>query len=417
MKKIILAILPFVLTACNSDDKDYDAMGTFEATEVIVSAEQNGRLINFDVEEGNNLNEGQPVGTIDTVQLYLRARQLGATRQSYASQRPDISKQTAATIQQLKKAEMERDRYAKLVKDNAANKKLLDDAENNVRVLRRQLEALRSSLDNSTGSLDKQMDAVEIERRQVLDQLEKCHIKSPINGTVLEKYAEAMHACGVKKLIFSSSSTVYGTPVSLPLTEDMPTGTPTNPYGRTKLMIEEILRDLCTAQPDFSAVCLRYFNPIGAHASGLIGEDPNGIPNNLLPYVARVASGKLEYVRVFGNDYPTPDGTGVRDYIHVVDLARGHVDSLDYADKHVGWEAINLGTGRGSSVLEVIEAFEKACGKKLPYKILPRRAGDIAANWCCPDKAEKLLGWKAQYGIAEMCASSWKFEQLHAKNN
>ena len=236
-----------------------------------------------------------------------------------------------------------------------------------------------------------------------------------IAGTVT--LLEAMRECGVKKLIFSSSSTVYGTPVSLPLTEDMPTGTPTNPYGRTKLMIEEILRDLCTAQPDFSAVCLRYFNPIGAHASGLIGEDPNGIPNNLLPYVARVASGKLEYVRVFGNDYPTPDGTGVRDYIHVVDLARGHVDSLDYADKHVGWEAINLGTGRGSSVLEVIEAFEKACGKKLPYKILPRRAGDIAANWCCPDKAEKLLGWKAQYGIAEMCASSWKFEQLHTKNN
>ena len=202
MKKIILAILPFVLTACNSDDKDYDAMGTFEATEVIVSAEQNGRLINFDVEEGNNLNEGQPVGTIDTVQLYLRARQLGATRQSYASQRPDISKQTAATIQQLKKAEMERERYAKLVKDNAANKKLLDDAENNVRVLRRQLEALRSSLDNSTGSLDKQMDAVEIERRQVLDQLEKCHIKSPINGTVLEKYAEAGEYATLGKPLF-----------------------------------------------------------------------------------------------------------------------------------------------------------------------------------------------------------------------
>ena len=202
MKKIILAILPFVLTACNSDDNDYDAMGTFEATEVIVSAEQNGRLINFDVEEGNNLNEGQPVGTIDTVQLYLRARQLGATRQSYASQRPDISKQTAATIQQLKKAEMERDRYAKLVKDNAANKKLLDDAENNVRVLRRQLEALRSSLDNSTGSLDKQMDAVEIERRQVLDQLEKCHIKSPINGTVLEKYAEAGEYATLGKPLF-----------------------------------------------------------------------------------------------------------------------------------------------------------------------------------------------------------------------
>ena len=159
-----------------------------------------------------------------------------------------------------------------------------------------------------------------------------------IAGTVT--LLQAMKECGVNKLIFSSSSTVYGTPVSLPLTEDMPTGTPTNPYGRTKLMIEEILRDLCEAQPEFAAVCLRYFNPIGAHDSGLIGEDPNGIPNNLLPYVARVASGKLEYVRVFGDDYPTPDGTGVRDYIHVVDLARGHVDALTYAENHAGWEAI-----------------------------------------------------------------------------
>lgn len=235
-----------------------------------------------------------------------------------------------------------------------------------------------------------------------------------IAGTVV--LLQAMQECGVDKLIFSSSSTVYGTPSVLPLTEDMPTGTPTNPYGRTKLMIENILRDLCTAQPNFSAVCLRYFNPIGAHASGLIGEDPNGIPNNLLPYVARVASGKLQYVRVFGNDYPTPDGTGVRDYIHVVDLARGHVDALGYAEKHKGWDAINLGTGRGSSVLEVIKAFEAACGREIPYKIMPRRAGDIAANWCCPDKAQKLLGWRARYDLAKMCASSWNFEQKHAQS-
>lgn len=235
-----------------------------------------------------------------------------------------------------------------------------------------------------------------------------------ITGTVV--LLQAMQECGVDKLIFSSSSTVYGTPSALPLTEDMPTGTPTNPYGRTKLMIEDILRDLCTAQPNFSAVCLRYFNPIGAHASGLIGEDPNGIPNNLLPYVARVASGKLQYVRVFGNDYPTPDGTGVRDYIHVVDLARGHVDALGYAEKHKGWDAINLGTGRGSSVLEVIKAFEAACGREIPYKIMPRRAGDIAANWCCPDKAQKLLGWRARYDLAQMCASSWNFEQKHAQS-
>lgn len=235
-----------------------------------------------------------------------------------------------------------------------------------------------------------------------------------ITGTVV--LLQAMQECSVDKLIFSSSSTVYGTPSALPLTEDMPTGTPTNPYGRTKLMIEDILRDLCTAQPNFSAVCLRYFNPIGAHASGLIGEDPNGIPNNLLPYVARVASGKLQYVRVFGNDYPTPDGTGVRDYIHVVDLARGHVDALGYAKKHKGWDAINLGTGRGSSVLEVIKAFEAACGREIPYKIMPRRAGDIAANWCCPDKAQKLLGWRARYDLAQMCASSWNFEQKHAQS-
>lgn len=230
-----------------------------------------------------------------------------------------------------------------------------------------------------------------------------------IGGTVA--LLQAMQECGVKRLIFSSSSTVYGTPQSLPLTEDMPTGEPTNPYGRTKLHIEQILGDLCRADAGFAAVCLRYFNPIGAHESGLIGEDPNGIPNNLMPY----ASGKLEYVRVFGNDYPTPDGTGVRDYIHVVDLARGHVAALTYADKHTGWEAINLGTGRGTSVLEAIAAFEKACGKTLPYKILPRRAGDIAANWCSPEKAEKLLGWKAQYGIEEMCASGWKFEQMLAR--
>lgn len=234
-----------------------------------------------------------------------------------------------------------------------------------------------------------------------------------IGGTVA--LLQAMQECGVKRLIFSSSSTVYGTPQSLPLTEDMPTGEPTNPYGRTKLHIEQILWDLSRADADLAAVCLRYFNPIGAHESGLIGEDPNGIPNNLMPYVARVASGKLEYVRVFGNDYPTPDGTGVRDYIHVVDLARGHVAALTYADKHTGWEAINLGTGRGTSVLEAIAAFEKACGKTLPYKTLPRRAGDIAANWCSPEKAEKLLGWKAQYGIEEMCASGWKFEQMLAR--
>lgn len=234
-----------------------------------------------------------------------------------------------------------------------------------------------------------------------------------ISGTVT--LLEAMKEAGVARLIFSSSSTVYGTPKALPLTEDMPTGEPTNPYGRTKLMIEEILADLCAAEPAFTAVCLRYFNPIGAHESGLIGEDPNGIPNNLLPYVARVASGRLEAIGVFGDDYPTPDGTGVRDFIHVMDLARGHAAALGWAAQHTGWEAINLGTGHGSSVLEVIAAFEKACGRELPCRILPRRAGDIAANWCSPEKAERLLGWKARHSLADMCESAWKFERTHPK--
>lgn len=231
-----------------------------------------------------------------------------------------------------------------------------------------------------------------------------------IVGTL--RLLEAMRAENVKTLIFSSSSTVYGTPTSLPLTEDMPTGTATNPYGRTKLQIEEILQDCVTADPSWHIVCLRYFNPIGAHPSGLIGEDPNGIPNNLLPYVARVAHGRLPKVRVFGNDYPTPDGTGVRDYIHVMDLADGHVKALPYAAEHPGWIAINLGCGRGYSVLEVIHAFEKACGREIPFEIAPRREGDIAANWCDPARAETLLGWKARYGMEDMCRDAWHFESM-----
>lgn len=194
-----------------------------------------------------------------------------------------------------------------------------------------------------------------------------------IVGTL--RLLEAMRAEGVKSLIFSSSSTVYGTPKSLPLTEEMPTGEATNPYGRTKLHIEQILADCAKADPELRVVCLRYFNPIGAHPSGLIGEDPNGIPNNLLPYVARVAHGRLPKVRVFGNDYPTPDGTGVRDYIHVMDLAEGHVKALPYVTTHPGWIAINLGCGRGYSVLEVIRAFEKASGQTIPFEIVPRREG------------------------------------------
>ncbi len=229
-----------------------------------------------------------------------------------------------------------------------------------------------------------------------------------VNGTVV--LLKAMREAGVFNLLFSSSCTVYGTPQKLPITEDHPVGGVTNPYGRTKLIIEKILQDLCAADKRFHVICLRYFNPIGAHPSGLIGENPNGIPNNLLPYVARVASGKLDYVRVFGDDYPTKDGTGVRDYIHVVDLARGHVAALSRLKTTAGCEAINLGTGTGYSVLEIIKAYEKASGRPIAYKITPRRAGDVAANWADPTLALKLLGWKAQLGIEAMCRDSWNFE-------
>ncbi len=230
------------------------------------------------------------------------------------------------------------------------------------------------------------------------------------NVTGSLRLLEAMRATGVKRLIFSSSSTVYGTPQHLPLTEAEPLGEPTNPYGRTKLHIEAMLADACRAYPDLSVVCLRYFNPIGAHPSGLIGEDPNGIPNNLLPYVARVANGRLSALRIFGNDYDTPDGTGVRDFIHVMDLAEGHAAALPYAAEHTGWIAVNLGCGRGYSVLDIVHAFERASGKPVPYEFAPRRDGDIAANWADPSLAFKLFGWKAKYGIDEMCRDSWNFE-------
>lgn len=231
-----------------------------------------------------------------------------------------------------------------------------------------------------------------------------------VHGTLV--LLDAMRDAGVTRLIFSSSSTVYGTPQTLPLTEDCPTGEATNPYGRSKLHIEEILADVCRAYPDMSVVCLRYFNPIGAHESGLIGEDPNGIPNNLLPYVARVANGVLPALRIFGNDYPTPDGTGVRDYIHVMDLAEGHAKALPYVMAHTGWIAINLGCGRGYSVLEIVRAFEKASGRAVPYEFAPRRDGDIAANWCDPKRARELLGWEASRNIDDMCRDSWRFESM-----
>ena len=221
---------------------------------------------------------------------------------------------------------------------------------------------------------------------------------------------DVMRNHGCKSIVFSSSSTVYGDPDSLPLTEQSPKKSATNPYGWTKWMIEQILTDLHTADPEWNVVLLRYFNPIGAHPSGLIGEDPKGIPNNLVPYVAQVAVGKREAVQVYGNDYPTPDGTGVRDHIHVCDLASGHVSALRWMNGREGVEVFNLGTGTGSSVLDVIRAFSKACGKELPYVIRERRGGDIAANWCDATKAEREMGWKAQYDLADMCRDSWNWQ-------
>ena len=229
-----------------------------------------------------------------------------------------------------------------------------------------------------------------------------------INGTLV--LLRAMKSLGIKRIIFPSSATVYGMPQYLPLDEKHPLSV-TNPYGRTKLQVEEILSDLCSSDPEWSAVCLRYFNPIGAHESGLIGENPRGIPNNLLPYVARVAAGQLKSLQVFGDDYDTPDGTGVRDYIHVVDLAKGHVLAAQYAFKHTGWIAINLGTGIGYSVLDIVKAYEKACGKPVPYKIVARRPGDVASNWADPKLAKELLGWQAHYTLQDMCEHSWNFQK------
>ncbi len=221
---------------------------------------------------------------------------------------------------------------------------------------------------------------------------------------------QAMRRHGVKNFVFSSSATVYGDPASVPIREDFPIGGTTNPYGTSKLFQEQILSDICAADPELNVALLRYFNPIGAHESGLIGEDPNDIPNNLVPYIAQVAVGKLEKVHVFGSDYPTHDGTGVRDYIHVVDLALGHVAALKKLATNCGLFVCNLGTGKGYSVLDVVHAYEKACGKTLPYVIDPRRPGDIAQCYADPVKAREELGWEAKYDIEEMCATSWKWQ-------
>ena len=223
------------------------------------------------------------------------------------------------------------------------------------------------------------------------------YYENNIAGTL--NLCDSMRNHGVKNIIFSSSATVYGDPAFIPITEECPKGTCTNPYGWTKWMLEQILTDLHTADPEWNVILLRYFNPIGAHKSGMIGEDPKGIPNNLLPYVAQVAIGKRECLGVFGDDYDTPDGTGVRDYIHVVDLAVGHVKALKKLEEKAGVSVYNLGTGHGYSVLQVVHAFEKACGHAIKYEIKERRAGDIAMCYCDPEKAKRELGWEAQYGI------------------
>lgn len=221
---------------------------------------------------------------------------------------------------------------------------------------------------------------------------------------------ETMKKYGVNNFIFSSSATVYGTPETVPLVETMPTGSPTNPYGWTKLMMEQILADTARANPDMSIVLLRYFNPIGAHESGRIGEDPNGIPNNLMPYITQVAAGRLEQLGVFGNDYPTHDGTGVRDYIHVVDLAKGHVKAIDYSANHKGTEIFNLGTGTGYSVLDIVKAFVKVNNIEIPYVIKPRRAGDVAECYADATKAKEILGWVAEKNLEDMCRDSWNWQ-------
>lgn len=223
-----------------------------------------------------------------------------------------------------------------------------------------------------------------------------------------EVLCEIMSEVGVKQMVFSSSATVYGDPASVPIREDFPTGGTTNPYGTSKYMVERLLADLCHADPDWSATVLRYFNPVGAHASGLIGEDPNGIPNNLVPYIAQVAVGKLERLNVYGNDYATPDGTGVRDYIHVVDLARGHLSALEHMN--TGFDAVNLGTGNGVSVLEIIGAFEAASGRSVPFDIVARRPGDIAQCYADPAYAFERLGWRAELTLDDMLRDTWRWQ-------
>ncbi|EKO3429847.1 UDP-glucose 4-epimerase GalE [Vibrio fluvialis] len=229
-----------------------------------------------------------------------------------------------------------------------------------------------------------------------------------VNGTLV--LVRSMRKAGVKSLVFSSSATVYGDPQTVPITETFPTGATTNPYGRSKYMVEQCLADLVVAEPEWSITLLRYFNPVGAHPSGTMGEDPQGIPNNLMPFIAQVAVGRREKLAVFGNDYATPDGTGVRDYIHVMDLADGHIAALQAVGTQAGLHIYNLGTGKGSSVLDMVNAFSQACGKAVPYEICPRRPGDIAECWASTEKAQRELGWQAKLSLADMTADTWRWQ-------
>ncbi|MBY7905309.1 UDP-glucose 4-epimerase GalE [Vibrio fluvialis] len=229
-----------------------------------------------------------------------------------------------------------------------------------------------------------------------------------VNGTLV--LVRSMRKAGVKSLVFSSSATVYGDPQTVPITETSPTGATTNPYGRSKYMVEQCLADLVVAEPEWSITLLRYFNPVGAHPSGTMGEDPQGIPNNLMPFIAQVAVGRREKLAVFGNDYATPDGTGVRDYIHVMDLADGHIAALQVVGTQAGLHIYNLGTGKGSSVLDMVNAFSQACGKAVPYEICPRRPGDIAECWASTEKAQRELGWQAKLSLADMTADTWRWQ-------
>ncbi len=238
------------------------------------------------------------------------------------------------------------------------------------------------------------------------------YFENNISGTI--HLLQAMRGTGVRRLVFSSSATVYGDPARVPVREDAPLSV-TNPYGRTKLVMEELIGDLCQSDPEFRAANLRYFNPVGAHASGLIGEDPAGIPNNLMPYICQVAVGLRERLQVFGGDYPTRDGTGVRDYIHVVDLARAHADALDYLVRADSNLTVNLGTGRGASVLELVAAFARASGRNIPYDITARRNGDVAEVYADPDLARELLGWRAERGIDAMCEDAWRWQSMNPR--